>query len=244
MTRFVLVSHGRAGTNFVMNNLGMHPDTRIFLEPFHEAAEIRQPALGKAWEPGTSSADFAYDRIWIGEKPVEGFKLFFNHAREDAVSADIWDRLRVDMDVKFIFLNRRNLLMKTLSDLRAVTTGVWHPTDPNYMQSQYGTQVEIQVALPALRRTLYEHYAGFHRVAEIFAAHDCIYLSYEDLVVNSTGCYAEILKFLGLAPQELVEPFRPGTLTPETTKVVNAASVRRFLARSIWADYLDTCPLV
>ena len=85
---------------------------------------------------------------------------------------------------------------------------------------------------------------GKRIVAEIFAAHDCIYLSYEDLVVNSTGCYAEILKFLGLAPQELVEPFRPGTLTPETTKVVNAASVRRFLARSIWADYLDTCPLV
>lgn len=244
MTRFVLVSQGRAGAQFILNNLDAHPDVMLGMDPFHTVPATRTAVDGHRWEVGTSATEFAFQHIWTGQKPVEGFKLFCFHCREDALSADIWDHLRTDRDVKFIFLNRRNLLMKHISELRAEASGVIHPVGPDYLQAQFGQQVAIQVTLPVLRRELFEHYAGFNRVAEIFAAHDCLYLSYEDLVINAEGCYAEILRFLGLASQALVDPFKPGTLTPETTKVINGPAVRRFMARSIWADYLDNCPLV
>lgn len=244
MTRFVLISQGRTAATLLLNNFAAHPQITCHGNPFAVDPADRDVVEGQKWEPGSSSADFARQRLWAGKTQIEGFRLYPFQCREDDVSADLWDLLRGDGQVKFIFLNRRNLLMKHLSELRAAASGVRLPTGEDYLTRQYGNQIAFQVALPMLRRELFETYAGFNRLAEIFSRHDSLYLSYEDLEINAAGCMAEILKFLGAAPQALVEGFKPGTLTAQTTRVINPVGVRRFLTRSVWADYLDTCPLV
>lgn len=244
MTRFVLLSHGRSGTNFVMNNLRAHPDMRGFMEPFHAEPGARAMVDGKRWETGTSSAAFAREAIWTGEKPVEGFKLFYFHCRQDMVSADIWPALRADRDVKIVFVNRRNLLMKHLSDLRAQASGVWHPTAKNYLEKQYAEQVELQVDIALMNRVLTDLYCGYHRVAEMFAAHDCLHVMYEDFVADGMAAFQKIQAFLGLSNAVSGHGFREGTLTPATTRIKNAAQVRAFIAKSVFCDFLDDCPLL
>ncbi len=244
MTRFVLFSHGRAGTNFVMNNLRAHPDVRAFMEPFHNEPGARAPVDGQRWETGQSSAAFARDVIWTGQKPVEGFKLFYFHARQDLVSADIWTALRADHDVKLIFVNRRNLLMKHLSDLRAQASGVWHPTTKDYKEKQYNQVVELQVDVTLLNRVMVDLYCGYHRVADIFAGHQALHLFYEDFAADGPGNFGRIQDFLGLERKISGDGFRADTLTPATTRIKNAPAVRNFLAKSVFADFLADCPLL
>lgn len=244
MTRFVLFSHGRAGTNFVMNNLRTHPDVRAFMEPFHMSPGARAEVDGSVWETGTSSAKFIHDKIWTGQKPCEGFKLFYFHCREDLVSADVWPMLQEDRDVKIIFVNRRNLLMKHLSDLRAQASGVWHPRGKDYLQKQYAEVVELQVDIRHLDRALHAHYCGYHRMSDVFAQHDNQHLFYEDFVADGVSTFQRMQAFLGLPPVVSGEGFREGTLTPATTRITNAEEVRAYLRKSIFADFIEGCPLL
>lgn len=227
-----------------MKNLLSHPDVRGFMEPFHNERGSRAPVAGNRWETGKSSSAFAYDEIWKGLKPVEGFKLFYFHCRQDLLSADIWERLREDKDVKVLFVNRKNLLMKHLSDLRAQASGVWHPTAKDYLEVQYGQQVDLQVDIGQLSRAMVDLYCGYHRVAEIFSDHLCLSLTYEDFAADSTKAFDQILSFLGLTPHAIGTGFKVGTLTPQTTHIKNAQAVRVSVAKSIFADFLADCPLL
>ncbi len=244
--RFVVFSHGRAGTNFLMHNLMAHPDTRIHMEPFNEA-EGRSAVDGVKWQKGESSADFAYTHAFRdvdNAKRAAGFKLFYFHCRQDPVSADIWQALLEDREVRMIYLNRRNLLNKCLSALRAEKSGVWHPKGGDYLKSAYGEIVDIEVNIPWLMRAMTNLYCGYHRVAETFKAHRNIHFHFEDLELQNERMLSDVYRFLDLDPQPVAHPFRSGTLTRETTRIVNESEVRDAISSSVFSDYLNTCPLL
>lgn len=77
--KFVLFSHGRAGTAFLMNNLSAHPQVRNCMEPFHSTPANRPTAGGGAGQTGPSSKAFAYGNIFAphaASAAAAGFKLF------------------------------------------------------------------------------------------------------------------------------------------------------------------------
>ncbi|GAA6202879.1 hypothetical protein [Aquicoccus sp. SU-CL01552] len=242
--KFVVFSHGRAGTNFLMNNLAAHPDTNVYMEPFHNKISDRSQVNGRKWKEGESSANFAYSEVFSDDSRVSGFKLFYFHCRQSVVSSDIWGALRDDADLKVIFLNRRNLLMKHLSDLRAQKSGVWHPTRENFSVSQYGDVVDVTVDIPALMRVMSDLYCGYHKVSEIFSNHQCFHMFFEDLAEDSDDIYGEVLDFLDLRSGEVVNKFKSGTLTKKTTRVTNGARVKEVVGSSIFSDFLETCTVL
>ena len=243
-TKFVVFSHGRAGTNFLMNNLAAHPDTNVYMEPFHAVESERAVVNGRKWKTGESSSHFAYHEIFSNGSRVSGFKLFYFHCREDIVSSDIWGALKNDLNLKVIFLNRRNLLMKYLSDMRAKKSGVWHPTRGDFSESQYGNVVDITVDIGELMRVMSDLYCGYHRVSELFSKHQCFHMFFEDMVDSSEGLFEETLDFLDLDSSEIVDTFKSGTLTEKTTRVTNGARVKEVVGSSIFADFLKTCPIL
>lgn len=246
-TRFVVFSHGRAGTNFLMNNLAAHPDIRIHMEPFHLETSARSEVDCRTWQAGESSADFAYTHLFQdpdNTKRAAGFKLFYFHCRQDPVSADIWQALLEDKDLRVVFLNRKNLLNKCLSDLRAQKSGIWHPKHGDYLKTAYREVVDIEVHIPRLMRAMTDLYCGYHRVAETFREHLNMHFYFEDLEEKGDQMLSDVYRLLDLAPRPATDPFRPGTLTKETARIVNEAEVRNAVSVSVFSDYLNTCPLL
>lgn len=247
-TKFVVFSHGRAGTNFLMNNLRSHPQVSLFMEPFHLNETERSEVNGEIWQTGQSSREFAYNKIFNAEDEyfgsVRGFKLFYFHCRQDPVSGDIWEALRQDRDVRLIFLNRKNLLNKHLSDLRAQATGVWHPRSEKYLSKDYGEIVEVDVDVNRMFRVLTDLYCGYHRVSEDFSNHKSMHIFYEDLEEGSEKILGEVYEFLGLRGLPVVDPFRPGTLSRSTLRMKNKEQVLSALRPSIFHNYIATCPVL
>ena len=245
--KFVLFSHGRAGTTFLMNNLSAHPQVRNCMEPFHNTPANRAKAGGGTWQTGSSSKAFAYGRIFrphAASAAAVGFKLFYFHCRQDPVSADLWDALLQDTSVHLIFLNRRNLLNKHLSDLRAQASGVWHPNDAAYLSTDYKQVTELSVDTRKLMPVMSNLYCGYHITRERFRHHPSRHYFFEDLEQNSTEILQEVYGFLGLEPRSIASPFRSGTLSRQTTRILNEAEVRDQMTASIFSEYIETCPLL
>lgn len=164
---------------------------------------------GIKWRAGESSKEFVCTNIFrnsTGLKKAVGFKLFYFHARQDPISADVWDYLSQDRDVRVIFLNRRNLLNKYLSDLRAQKSGVWHPLSDDYLQSAYRNVIDIEVPVRSLMRAMTDLYCGYHRMAEVFREHKNIHLYFEDLEAQGDQALLDVYRFLDLEPQPVVDP--------------------------------------
>lgn len=246
-TKFVVFSHGRAGTNFLINNIKQHPRLAVFHEPFHNNEKDRTLVNGKKWIEGTSSADFAYNNIYNSvnaEKSSAGFKLFYFHCRQNILSSDIWTRLANDKSVKIIFLNRRNLLNKHLSDLRAHASGVWHPNKCNYLEEQYSEVVSIQVSVNQCLRVMADIFSGYTIIKDKFRNHQFIEFFFEDLENKSEEFLDNVYNFLNVVPVEMKIPFRAKTLSRATTMISNEEEVRSVIGSSFFSDFINDCPLL
>ena len=246
MRRFLILSHGRAGTNFLGNNLQAHPHIATFLEPFHNDESERVEVRGKKWTAGQSAYDFLQDHVYesVDDKRAAGCKLFFFHCRQDAQSADIWRRAREDRDIKIIFLNRRNLINRVISDLRAERSGVWHPKSEDYLSSQYAGQIALTINPAMMLNRLKDLYCGEHLVREAFAEHPSISAAFEDLATKGEAFLGEVCAFLGVPEGPVVSPFRAGTLSSQTTVITNADELRASLSLTPFETYIDGCPLL
>lgn len=114
-----------------------------------------------------------------------GRKLFFFHCRENTRSADIWDHVKGRKDIKLIFLNRRNLLDRHFSDLRAQKSGVWHPKNKSDWSDEYAEAVEVKVDIPGMMNQLNSLYATLHTIRRDFKDHDVLSITYENLAPRS-----------------------------------------------------------
>ncbi|WP_299610138.1 hypothetical protein [uncultured Tateyamaria sp.] len=225
-----------------MNNLAAAPKTRIRFEPFHISEEKRAQIDGKRWKTGTSSAQFLNDHIFSTEGDVDtvGSKLFFFHCREDARSADIWQHLKDRKDIKVVFLNRRNLLDRHFSDLRAQKSGIWHPKTGSDWSADYAEAVEIKVNIPRMMNQLNSLYATLHNVKRDFKDHDVLNVTYENLAPRSEIILSKVKAFLSIEDTGMQSPFRSGTLTSETLRILNKKEIVDRLRASVFSRYLDT----
>lgn len=244
---YVILSHGRAGTNFCSQNMQDHPEIAAFMEPFNGVPANRTKLAGEIWDGTSSAMDFArrqcFDNPELQDK-ARGFKLFYFHCRENRVTSDIWRALRQDKSVKIIFLNRRNFLNKFLSDQRAKASGVWHPNRKDYLSSQYAEVVDLQVDIPACLNMMQYLYASYNLIRREFAQHDHIEWFYEDLKGRGDAFMADICRLLNVAPHPVKVPFRAGTLSPATTRILNRDRVLEVIGSSIFADQIADCPLL
>jgi hypothetical protein len=244
---YVILSHGRAGTNYCAHNMQDHPEIAAFLEPFNGIAENRTPLAGEVWDGTSSAIEFARRQVFDNpalQDKARGFKLFYFHCRQNRVTSDIWRALRQDKSIKIIFLNRRNFLNKYLSDQRAQASGVWHPNRKDYLTSQYADVVDLRVDIPACLNMMNYLYTSYNLIRQEFDGHDHIEWFYEDLAGQGDAFMADIYRLLEVAPLPAKVPFRAGTLSRATTRIVNHDRVLEVIGSSIFADQIAECPLL
>ena len=246
-TKYIVLSHGRAGTNYLNQNFRQHPQIAAYNEPFHDTPAKRAPVSGRKWKTAESATKFAWETMYNDPDPrvtAVGFKLFFFQCRQNRKAADIWNTVLNDTSIRPIFVNKRNLLNRYFSELRAKASGVWHPTSNDYKNTQYGEIVELEVKIPKMLQHLSRLYSSYNIVRSQFADRPVLEFFYEDLGTDSESKINQAYEFLGVEQIGQESDFRTGTLSRETTRLVNEDEVREAIETSFFHEYAATCPLL
>jgi len=242
--RFIIISHGRAGTNFLVQSLNASPRIKCYMEPFNEVENQRCKIGDFRWQSNQSSWRFANNIIYKSQKKknLVGFKIFHHHCRENVISSDIWRKLKPAKTIKIIFLDRGNILNVYLSALRARKTGIWHPKGSEYAKSY--AKMQITVNVHKMMMNLQYNYTGIHRCRNIYSSHPFIHVTYEQFESGAEEHMARIYDFLGVPTPGKVIPFKAGTLSAETLEIENADEVRDALLSSVFSNMIKSCPVL
>jgi LPS sulfotransferase NodH len=246
VVKFVLLSHGRTGSTLLSLALGKHPNIRMFLELFHEDREERERSFradGRTYQDGEDAAQFLreavfYPRYWKPLRAV-GFKLFYEHARQNSEDKKVWHYLKTTKDVRIIHLVRRNLLESWLSYETALRTDVWTvlkgEAEPPPALSPF--TVDIQKCENFFRST--EKYRDWAR--QVFRGHPFIEVEYEsDLcehfqkTMNLLHDFLDVPRYTGMVLTKKQARHKP------CQQIINYNEMKRYFAQTSYAEFFDS----
>lgn len=235
-TRFVLISHGRAGTNALGRALGENRDVDLSGEMFHPDHAERQPVRG-APNDGTIPGDELVEQHLFGRAahPVCGFKLFYFHARDTPGEFRVWPWLLANPDVRVLLVVRRNLLKAFASEQRARQTGSWFPQPGRPVPPPKPIVLETAQALRyVFTMDAYRNWA--HRV---FADRPLLEVTYEDMAENFEREVGRTATFLGLTPHKPRTVFTAREAPISPASVANYKALSDVFSRTIYSDFLS-----
>jgi hypothetical protein len=226
LQKFVIVSSGRTGSNFLVQSLNMHPQISCFYEVFNLNSSRRGDMVGSKYEASDDPLEYAVRRIWGNDTlaPVRGFKVFYYHCEN---KKDFWHRIATDESIQVIHLTRTNLFLLYLSLARAKKTGLWHPSGRNkeqYLDECLSVSVDVDRMLKTIisleaRQTFFRQ-SVTKRVLEV---------SYEGLARGED--IKTTFDFLDLDPPEGLQPFAQSPIRHTNIEILNEAEVRAALKR-------------
>ena len=127
MRRMVLVTHGRSGSELLLEALRRHPEIEM-----SASLTWRRAAIGCRRPSGTGAttrtgATFLREVVYVdsGGRAVVGFKQLPIHARSGP-GATAWDYVGGERDIDVLRLRRDNLLDVSVSLHTARRARVWH----------------------------------------------------------------------------------------------------------------------
>lgn len=194
-TPFVITCNGRDGSTFLQTSIGSHPNAIA-------AAEL----LGPDWYPrnGTITAEeYLSVRLYKKYDPAihaVGFRLKWYDGRKPPL--DDVRRYLLDLGVRVIHVQRRNLLKQYVSLLVAQKTKIW--VDRNGTQP---SQVTIEVDPVRAVDAIYAYQGNYAKSLADFKSQESIVMYYEDLVEAYQPYMKKAFWFLGLRDFDA----KPGT---------------------------------
>lgn len=205
--KFVVVSEGRTGSNFLVSILENHPSIRVYSELFNRSDYKVMEYLdeqGCLIKLGEDPIDFLETKIFNNEFPVVGFKLMYHQAKSQSWNK-IWTYVRRNFRV--IHLKRRNLLDRFLSLKLAIENNchVSYENQECYTKSVYIDPIELQNAIEVSLK-------GRKECEIIFKHTPCLEVWYEDICEDYENHIEVIQDFLGVVPKDL----KPTTIKQRT----------------------------
>ncbi len=188
ITRFVVLSHQRAGSHYVMNLLNSHQS--IHCRSDFQTSDIRERGADWAFQLGFAAAEPA---------TIVGFLVKFKQGIHGQLPSD----------VKVLLLQRSNLLAQYLSKLRSREFGCYDSKSVTL-----GEAVQLREQAPPVRiqpAECLEYFDRVHDVAQsarriVSESHSVMDLAYEDVCADSTGVMQGVHAFLGAEPADKVHP--------------------------------------
>lgn len=225
--RFIILSHGRTGSTYLVNNLNRHPNIAVFQELFHATPSQRQPVEGRIWQNGEDSARFLEEVVFplARDRSAVGFKLFYFHARGDAMARRVWDMIAETPTLPLILLHRKNIFAGFVSEQRARQSNIWHPTQGADYRGQQELTLDVDAALRYVQRTRERQKLG----CELVQGHPGLEMFYEDLASDASATIRRVTEFLGLGPVEPWSDFSAGSADASATRILNLEECRRAL---------------
>lgn len=256
-THFVIISHLRSGTHLLRTMLESHPALVCQSEVFNsDDPELPYPLS----TPTREILDRWVYREFDGAIGAAGFVLQIYHPfglrafpgiRENPAWGNIWQILQAMPGLRVIHLRRDNDLRRHLSHVLARETGQWHDWKPGRVDTvthlhkpqalERGGDTHAAVRLDARRlRTDFEEVEALHRAAERrFADGPYRALTYEALCEAPETLGAQLLDFLGLAPQALTPAVSRLESRPLDQSIENFAELRAAFQGTPWARFFE-----
>lgn len=241
-TPFIILCHGRTGSTSFRQYLSQHPNVQAYGEVYRPGDRRPAPLVnGLRYAPGCDPVALLNDGVYKAPnefgKGCVGFKLFFHHARGDAVSYALWPHLRARRDIKILFLFRRNLFDSYVSLQRANRSGQFGMAKQTEATTAHKAAFAIDLA-DCL------HYMNAISVAkarlrETFADHDCKVLYHESLFADPQAEMARVFDFLGQAPAEITLRDKKLNRVSHREGITNYDEVAAFFQRGYFEEFFD-----
>jgi len=240
--RFVIVCHPRSGSNLIRSLLNSHTQIIALSELFRGFVPINWGLPGfsqqlSVWALYRNDPVQFLDRVVFREYPsgigAVGFKLLYDHAREDW-NRCIWTHLQKDHIFRIIHLKRRNLLRSHISLKRANLTDQW--VNVNGRSSREVTltldPAECFEAFENMRRQELE-------VDRLFRKSPVIDIYYEDLDRNHQYEILRVQRFLGVPVLSLTPSLYRITRQPLSKVILNYDEIKGAASGTPWEAFFD-----
>ena len=196
MTRFVVIGPARSGTTALRTALGRHPQVVChgeILSP-NRVIGLSRAAAGLPQDPAEAFLMRSHDTVGFVEqalrtsRPVNGFKVLYNQIVQGH-AAEVLAHLQSDPRLAVIFLWRRNLARRFLSELK--------------LRVQYANRAagERDFVLSPSAEEMFQDCRNQLRMREmvraLFDGHPAVELVYEDLIGKRS--IPDVSDLLGLA---------------------------------------------
>ena len=224
-TPFIIVAAGRTGSNMLRGVIDSHPDAFVGGEVLHHDLIARKGVpwpIDAAEQDPTLPALLKYNSARYLDKLFDiarqkgfraiGCKIMYWHGLEDD---DARASLLANERLKVIHLKRHNLLKQFLSLERANATGSWGG------RGQSGPPPAIELDLAKFLEFFERTVEVQDRYDELFAEHDLLQVTYEELSSDPMAVGTRCVEFLGL------DPSRPLRVT---TKPTGGGTLREAIA--------------
>lgn len=218
--KFVIVSYGRTGSNYLVNSLNTHHSVSCYWEVFNLNNDNRGKKVGEKYEEGDDPFEYARKYIWENPELAEirGYKVFYFHC---ANKDKFWQKLKSDPSIKVIHLVRDNLFLKYLSGERARLAAVWHPSGKN-PNEYYKAVVSLKIDTRRMLN-LISHLKSQEKQFRDSVEKQMLEVSYEGLAGGSD--LGLCFNYLGIdGPKQAIE-FSKSAINPNLIQIENPDEV-------------------
>src|SRR6056297_298706 len=208
-TRFLIVAPARSGSTVLRTTLNSHPEIVC-----HGEVLGRNRILGFVRGPdslagedlyrkrGESVIEFLQSEIY--ESPAgaraSGFKALYYHFGE-LQFAEAIDHLVSSVDIKVVFLWRNDLVKRALSEIQHRMMAAANEKPRAASEAQVEQDCRNQLTCVSW-------------LQKLFSRHDCIRVSYEELVADQKRILDEICDFLDVSQGRIGLPERKNEVCP------------------------------
>ena len=241
-TRFVVITSGRSGSNFLVSMLTGHPDIRMKNEMLgeHVLEQAEKRDAINALGPVEFVKDYFTRRR---DETAVGFKFIYFHwydsyAKQYGVPRlpEVFPYLKGDKDIRIIHLVRRNRLRRLVSQEVARITR-------QHMAWEASQRVEsptIRLDVAFCEEDFKEKDDQEAWCVREFSDHPFMELEYERLSDEPAPCYKEVLKFLDVKDAPLTDRLtvRQG-VKPIRQVVENYDELKAHFAGTRWSGCFD-----
>lgn len=235
VTRFVILTNGRTGSNLLVSYLQQDPNIRLYGEILG-SYYLGQPFIrdiirqrGAVHYLKTMQARCLTER-YVGVKLLYA-QLGVSYSKHQNLPdlPSVLDQLVADKSTKIIHLRRINLLDIIISGAMAKETN-------SYVGRVYG-DLKITLTADECRKRFNSLHAQEARHCALFAHHPYLEITYEDLVDDPDGSMAAVFSFLGAEPRPARTTLRKQGRAPRTSALANYEELKREFAGSAYARF-------
>ena len=248
MQPFVIIGMPRTGSTLLQTTLAQHPDIKMYGELFHavEAERAGPHAITSKkgnifFNAGSDDAiDFLRTNVWNKENKkygAVGFKLF-GELVNSAGTSKIFLRLKAEFpDLKFIHIERLNLLECWVSRKAASLTGKWIESDKSSKDKNDIKITANPIELEGFFKN-YDEINGFFR-SDFFPANNYLNVEYEQLSNEYEKNSLRIFNFLNLPTVQVAPSIKKQRSLTAPQQIENFEEISLYFSKSKYAKMMN-----
>lgn len=225
-TRFIVLSHARSGSNFLISllnsNLTIEAEGEIMVNV------------------GDQDPEESLNRFFTKKRPTyiraRGFKVFYYHPL-DFDEDTFWSLLKSIDDLYVIHLKRRNHLRMLTSTKLAKKTGKWASSDS--VQNVDPSEKKITFTMEELIQKFEKVEYWEEKGKTYFSDQKYIAITYEDLVENRNATIEEISAFLGTNFVKSSTTLQKQNPEPLEDLITNYDDLKQQFSGTRWDKYFE-----